>query len=118
MKVVTISDVQGQKVKNEMFVGDVVRKQLIDESMAKVLLAGVVYFAAGSKNNWHTHSNEQILYVVDGKGIVATEKEQVVVTPGMIVHVPAGEKNWHGATEDTPFTQLSLYHPGETKILK
>ncbi len=51
-------------------------------------------------------------------GVGIAEQEEIVVTPGMIVLVPAGEKHWHGATEDTPFTQLSLYHPGKTQILK
>jgi quercetin dioxygenase-like cupin family protein len=118
MKVITPSDVKGGKVKGELFIGDVVRKQLIDESMSKVLLVGMNYFAAGSKAIWHTHTNEQILYAVDGKGIVATEEKEVVMTPGMIVFVPGGEKHWHGASEDTPFTQLGLYHSGETTILK
>ena len=118
MKVVTISDVKAEEVKGELFIGRVHRQQLIDAKTANILQAGVVFFSAGARNKWHTHTNEQMLYVVDGKGIVATENEEVIVTPGMIVFVPSGEKHWHGATEDMSFTQLSIYTPGETKVVK
>ncbi len=41
-----------------------------------------------------------------GKGIVATEKEERVVTVGEVVLFPAGEKHWHGATKHSEFSHI------------
>ena len=50
----------------------------------------------------------QVLLVTDGIGIVATEKEKSVVQIGDLIHIPAGEKHWHGATTDSHFSHISL----------
>jgi quercetin dioxygenase-like cupin family protein len=65
-----------------------------------------VNFGKGMRNKFHTHDSDQILIVTAGKGIVATEKEERVVTVGEIVLFPAGEKHWHGATKDSGFSHI------------
>ena len=58
-------------------------------------------------------SKDLNLYIVNfGKGIVATEKENRVVTIGDIVVFPAGEKHWHGATEDSEFSHIVITKGG------
>lgn len=74
-------------------------------------------FCPGSKLRFHTHSVEQILFVTDGKGIIATKDKEYVVTPGMIVFIPAGEEHWHGAAKDSIFTHLA-FSRGELKVTK
>jgi len=49
------------------------------------------------------------LYILRGKGIVADEKEEKVVTKGDIILIPAGENHWHGATQDSWFSHLFIY---------
>ena len=63
---------------------------------------GIVTFPPGTRNLIHIHDNEQILYVLQGKGIVATDNE------GDVIIIPAGEKHWHGATEDAG--TLSIFY--------
>ena len=57
-------------------------------------------------------SGEQVLIVTKGKGIVATEKEQVAVGPGDVIFIPAGEKHWHGAADGMTFSHLFAMSPG------
>jgi 4-carboxymuconolactone decarboxylase len=58
------------------------------------------------RNKFHANDSEQILIVTTGRGIVATEKEEMVVVEGDVVHIPAGEKHWHGATDDSEFSHI------------
>jgi quercetin dioxygenase-like cupin family protein len=74
-----------------------------------------VHFARGAKLNFHVHSGDQILYITEGRGIVATRDREYVVTPGMVVFIPAGEVHWHGATADSPCAQIAVYR-GETRL--
>ena len=47
---------------------------------------------------------------------MATETEEVVVTPGTIIFIPAGENHWHGATRDSAFAHIAIMPPGETRF--
>ena len=71
-----------------------------------------VNFAKGVRNKFHTHSNDQVLFITSGKGIVATEDEEIEVGVGDIVLFPAGEKHWHGATKDSAFSHVFVMAVG------
>ena len=71
----------------------------------------VVNFAKGVRNKFHIHDHEQILIVTAGKGIIATEDKEVIITPGDVVLISAGEKHWHGATEDSDFSHIYVSNP-------
>ena len=118
MIVVNSSDVEAVEIKEEIVAkGKVNRRLLIDEKMAKGLQTAVVItFSPGARLNFHTHTCEQVLYVTDGVGILATEQEEYIVKPGTIILIPPGEVHWHGATEDTSFTHVAVFK-GETKVL-
>lgn len=72
----------------------------------------IVNFGKGVRNKFHTHESDQILIVTEGKGYVATEKEKHVVTVGDVIVFPAGEKHWHGATEDSTFSHIFISRRG------
>jgi quercetin dioxygenase-like cupin family protein len=72
----------------------------------------VVNFGKGVRNKFHVHESDQILIVTEGQGIVATEREQRVVSAGEIILFPAGEKHWHGATEDSEFSHIYITRTG------
>ena len=55
---------------------------------------------------------EDLLVVTAGKGIVATESERRVVNPGDVIFIPAGEKHWHGAAEDSTFSHIYVSKKG------
>lgn len=101
-------------VTSAMFTGQVSGAGLSDQSTAKQLFLRLVRFSPGGRTVWHTHSFEQGLVIVEGKGIVATEAQENVVEAGDIVIVAPDEKHWHGATETTAMAHVAINGPGET----
>jgi quercetin dioxygenase-like cupin family protein len=112
LKVIDIGNAPSADSVGGIFVGGTVNmKTLIDKNLgAQEMKAAIVTFAAGARTKMHVHSHEQILYILSGKGIVASEEEEHVATPGMIFLIPAGEKHWHGATEKSSFSHLYVYN--------
>ena len=111
MLIVDTNSVKLPESKNDVMVdkGPVFRSLLVDGKTTGGYSIAVVSYSPGSKLNWHRHDSEQILYVTEGKGILATQKEEHIVTRGMIVVVPAGEVHYHGATGNTSFTHIAFY---------
>ena len=61
----------------------------------------------------HIHSSDQVLFVTAGKGIIATEADHEVIGLEDVVHIPAQEKHWHGATPDFSFSHIALSLRGQ-----
>ncbi|MEM2945284.1 MAG: cupin domain-containing protein [Thermoproteota archaeon] len=117
MKIIRISDVPEQEVTGGIFTGTVRIRILVNEAVgSKDLSIAIVHFPKGVRNVYHSHSSDQVLYILEGKGIVATEKEKATAVPGMVFLIPAGENHWHGATDDSDFTHISILRPGETRV--
>ena len=105
MRVVKTSEVKKEPFSSPVFTGpDVTRQILVPDS--KEYNVNVVNFGMGVRNKFHAHDSEQILIVTSGKGMIVTETEKKVITVGDIVIIPAGEKHWHGATEDSEFSHI------------
>ncbi len=62
----------------------------------------------GARNIMHTHTEDQLVIVTGGKGVVSLGKEETIVSEGDIVYIPAGEKHYHGAATDSEFHSYSL----------
>ena len=116
MKVVKISDVKAEESTSKIFRGGKVSIQRLIGESTNELRVIEVNFSPGAACVFHTHTFEQVLYVTEGKGIVATENEEITVTPGTIIFIPAGEKHWHGATKDATFSHIAMMTPGETSF--
>ena len=68
-----------------------------------------VQFEPSARTDWHTHENGQVLYVVQGAGLVQNEQGATVeISPGDVVYSPPGETHWHGAQPASPMLHLSL----------
>lgn len=114
MEVNKVDESKLQVANRSIFRGTVRNHPLVNGQVT----IGVVNFAPNSRTTWHTHTHEQTLFIVDGKGVVANEAEENVVTPGMSVHVSAGERHWHGGTKETSMTHLSILPAGsQTEVL-
>lgn len=114
MKVKKLSDVEREEVNDPLFTGTIFRQTPFPDSESD-LSVNYIHFEKGVHNKLHTHSNDQILIVTEGKGVVATESERVELEKGDIVHVPAGEPHWHGARPNEKFTHISITR-SETKL--
>ena len=94
--------------------GRVTRQPLFGPSATEYFNFSLVSFAAGARNKFHTHTSDQVLFVTEGTGFVASRSERVEVSEGDAVLVPSGEEHWHGATPDSGFTHISLQAAGST----
>jgi quercetin dioxygenase-like cupin family protein len=111
MEIVTMNKVKRTPLKNTIFTGsDVTIQELLPDSQE--YLVNIVNFGKGVRNKFHTHSTEQILLVTNGKGIVVTDEEERIVTPGDIICIPAGEKHWHPATPESEFSHIYIIRKG------
>jgi len=115
MNVVRVSKVEAQETIAKIFTGKVSIQRIIGGSKDE-LRVSVVNFSPGAVNIFHTHTFDQILYVTEGRGIVATEKEDITVKPGTIIFIPAGERHWHGATKDSAFSHIAIAPAGDTSF--
>jgi len=105
MRVAKISKVKIESISSPLFTGpNVTRQVLLPDS--KEFNVNVVNFGKGIRNKFHAHDSEQILVVTFGKGMIATETEEKVITPGDVVIIPASEKHWHGATKGSKFSHI------------
>jgi 4-carboxymuconolactone decarboxylase len=108
MKVIKIAQVAKKPEVNPLFTGSVTMQPVIGAELSKNYSINQVNFGRGVRNKFHSHSTEQILIVTEGKGIVATDKEEISVSPGDVIHIPAGEKHWHGAAKGATFSHLNV----------
>ena len=118
MHVIRGAGVQPERATRDIFTGEVHSHTFVDDSIGKSLRLTLVRFSAGGRTKWHTHSFEQGLIITEGRGIVATEEQENIVTPGDFVVVPPNEKHWHGGTDETGMAHISVTQPGETTVLE
>jgi quercetin dioxygenase-like cupin family protein len=113
MKIVDLKSVEENEIAAPLFTGGKVHLQpLLEEEFGGDKIQVVnVKFAPGARNKFHTHTTEQILFVLEGEGIAATRDEERLVTPGTLVYFDAGEEHWHGATKESSFAHLSILNP-------
>ena len=95
----------------QWFEGNVRFQQLVQGGETDLL---AVFFETGARTRPHTHQDDQTLYFVEGKGVVATEDEIIHATAGDYVTIPAGVWHWHGAEPGATMVHVSIKRPGPT----
>jgi quercetin dioxygenase-like cupin family protein len=111
MKVIKIAQVARKPQVNPLFTGPVTMQPIVGTELSRNFLIRQVNFGRGVRNKFHSHSIEQVLIVTEGKGIVATDKEEITVGPGDVIFIPAGEKHWHGAAKGATFSHVYVMSP-------
>jgi 4-carboxymuconolactone decarboxylase len=115
MKVIKSESTKFTAAVGGIFRGPVQRKPLVGEAQSKQVTTALVKFDAGGRNIFHRHTHDQVLYVTEGEGIVATEQEEITVHAGDVIVIPAGEKHWHGATPHSGMAHITIGTPGTTE---
>ena len=113
MNIVNMDEVPEEPIVSSLFTGSAVSRQLLAAGSRDYSLS-IVNFGKGVRNKFHIHESDQVLIVTKGTGIVATEDKQQVVGLGSVILIPAGEKHWHGATDDLGFSHITLTMMGST----
>jgi 4-carboxymuconolactone decarboxylase len=109
MKVLRFSDVEVEPVSGGIFTGEVKIQRIVNKEIgSKDLNIAYVFFPPGVKNTWHTHDYDQCLWILGGKGVVASEKEEYEAEVGMAFLIPAGERHWHGSVDENHFSHISI----------
>jgi quercetin dioxygenase-like cupin family protein len=112
------SDVELSPDQRAIFSGAVETYALPDERRQYTARVALVAFSPNSRTTWHRHSSDQVLLIVQGRGVVATDEGQSRVEAGDLVLIPAGERHWHGGTVDEGMRHISVLGPGETEVLE
>jgi quercetin dioxygenase-like cupin family protein len=93
----------------EWFTGDVWIDTIARGREPSRIRVNAVRFAPGARTAWHSHGLGQTLFVTEGHGRVQSRGGDIVdIRSGDIVHTPADEWHWHGATPDHFMAHLSL----------
>ena len=75
-------------------------------------------FPAGSRSNWHSHTQGQLLMVEEGKSRTQERGAPLrEMGPGQPWFTKAGVEHWHGAAPDQDVVQLTIYE-GDVKWLE
>jgi len=87
-----------------------VRKALIK---APNLICEIVCYEPGQGTAMHHHPRQdELYYVIEGKGTITIENESIVAGPGKLVIVPAQKRHATYAAEDSRWVFLFIKGPG------
>lgn len=101
-KQTSIDDIPEEQGTPDNFTGTT-QIQLVSRSENGPTAVARVTFEKGARTRWHTHSGEQVLYFLEGKGRVQLDGQEIInANPGDIVHIPPNTRHWHGAHPDEP----------------
>ena len=68
-----------------------------------------VGFDPGARTNWHRHDDTQLLFGLSGRCVVVDRAgEALVLDPGDVVVIAAGEEHWHGAAPGSTGEHLAI----------
>jgi quercetin dioxygenase-like cupin family protein len=102
----------------EYFTGTVRVDYLVSVTEPSRLSGARVTFEAGARTAWHTHPLGQTLIVTAGTGWVQQWGGPVeAFREGDVVHIPPGQKHWHGATATTRMTHIALQEQLDGKVV-
>jgi quercetin dioxygenase-like cupin family protein len=99
----------------EWFSGPVHIQTLNDAADPRGLEIFAVFFDPGARTLPHTHSTDQLLYFLEGEGVVGTRTGRRVFAVGGMAVIPADEWHWHGATPTSSMCHLSI-RPGGPSV--
>jgi quercetin dioxygenase-like cupin family protein len=109
MKLFRSSEVPGELQHRPLFKGgDSVMQLLLARDPNQDFFSCIRSWPPGVRACFHAHSSDQMLIITEGSGVVATEDGQKTVGVGDVVLIPAEEKHWHGATDESAFAYIQV----------
>jgi 4-carboxymuconolactone decarboxylase len=93
----------------ENFSGGVRVESLFEALDPSHASGGSVTFEPGARTAWHSHPRGQILIVTGGTGRVQRWGDPIeAIRQGDVVRIPAGQKHWHGASQQGSMTHIAI----------
>lgn len=107
MRVIRQAELPREQGGPDKFAGEVSLARLLKRQDGVTI--SVVSFQDGARTNWHTHAEEQLLYILAGECRAGTDTvPEARLAAGDLVYLPAGERHWHGALLGSAMTHLSI----------
>lgn len=98
----------------EYFTGNVRVEPLFTSPGPAKINGANVTFEPGARSAWHTHPRGQTLIVTSGLGWHQCEGEpKEEIRPGDVITCEPGKRHWHGATDKTAMSHISIVEPDE-----
>lgn len=93
------------------WVNMILRWIVTKDTGSKHVTFGSTIFPPGASHELHTHPNaEEVLYVLEGKGIAISGKEKFEINPGDTVFIPTGDPhNLKNPSNNKPLTIIFVY---------
>ncbi len=99
---------KGNKAPADYFVGGVNVNLLLDKEDYNTIM-GIVSFEAGARTNWHTHTNGQILIVLEGVGYYQEKGKPIeIIQSGDVIQIPVNVEHWHGASHKNAMRHFAI----------
>ncbi|MGI6575325.1 MAG: cupin domain-containing protein [bacterium] len=88
-------------------------KMLIDHKMGcRNICFGIAEFPPYEKPDAHVHAaEEEIIYILSGKGIMEMDGEIINLLPGVAVYMPPGKEHRVENTGDETLKLITLFSP-------
>jgi quercetin dioxygenase-like cupin family protein len=97
------------------FTEGVWQEELLEAQTSGGMRAHRFFYAPGSHSHWHSHTGEQALLFVAGRGRIKKSGEKAFeVGPGDLVYVAPGERHWHGSVPDQFLVHFAFTASGRT----
>jgi quercetin dioxygenase-like cupin family protein len=91
------------------FVGNARVKRLPLVEGSQPVIVYLVDFEPGGRTNWHTHSEPQLLLILEGRGLVQKWGEPVrTISAGDAITIEPNEKHWHGAGPEMKMSHFAV----------
>jgi len=117
MKFVVEGDLQSVAPDTNKFSAGVWQTEALSAIRDEGLRGHRFLYQPGAHSHWHTHTGEQAIVVLAGRGVVVRwgDENGTEVGSGDWVHVEPGEKHWHGALPNDVFVHLAVTASGRTE---
>lgn len=96
------------EIKKEAKDNEFFRKVIVTAEKSQVVLMAL---QPGEEIGMEVHDGDQIIYVVEGDGLVVLDGAEHEVEKGVLIVVPAGVRHNLSNTEDEPLKLFTIYAP-------
>ena len=102
---------------SDWFTGSVYLDPVAVPAGSSQVHATCVHFTPGARTAWHTHTNGQTIWVLEGVGLCQRRGGPVeVIRPGDRVFFEPDEEHWHGACASRFMGHLAMLQLGEDGV--
>ncbi len=101
---------KGTKAPNTHYIGEAWLNPLIHDDKDLGYHMTKATFRANSTLDWHKHTSEQVLIIVEGEAYYQERgKEPVILKVGDVITCKKETEHWHSSTKESMVTYLALY---------